>query len=157
MVFALLVLYQIKHFLADYPLQTPYMLGKFSKYPDFVRPLLAHASVHGLFTFAIAMFLVPLPLAALLAVLDAGIHFLVDRVKASPSMLGRFKALSANEMMQIRENFKYYSEYPLSNTTMQTQPQDMAKLRSNRMFWHCLGLDQMAHHLTHYFLIWMML
>lgn len=157
MVFALLIVYQIKHFLADYPLQTPWMLGKFSKYPDFVKPLAAHAAVHAAFTFAIALFFKPLLFALGLALLDAGIHFLVDRVKASPSMLGRFKALSANEMKQIIENDVYYKQYPLSNTTLQTQPQDVAKLKSNRMFWYCLGGDQMAHHLTHYLLIWMML
>lgn len=157
MVFALIVIYQIKHYVADYLLQTPWMLGKFKPWPHFIKPLAAHAGVHAAFTFVIAMFFQP-PLFALgLALLDAGIHFLVDRVKASPNMLGRFKALSANEMKQIIENAQYYKEYPLSNTTMQTQPQDLAKLRSNRIFWHCLGLDQMAHHLTHYLLIWMML
>ena len=38
----LAVIYQVKHFLADYPLQTPYMLQKF-KEQDWETPLAAHA------------------------------------------------------------------------------------------------------------------
>lgn len=157
MVFALLAIYQVKHFLADYPLQGRYMLGKFLPWPHFLRPLLAHAAVHGLFTFAIALTLAS-PLKALaLALFDFGSHFLIDRIKASPNMLGRFKALSANEMRQIMENAEYYKQYPFHNTTVQTQPQDQAKLRSNTLFWWSLGLDQMAHHFTHYVIIWSLL
>ena len=155
--FILLIIYQIKHFLADYPLQGKYMLGKFKPYPDFIKPLLAHAAVHGAFTFAIAICLKPLVIALGLAALDMGIHFLVDRVKASPKMLGRFKAVSANEMRQIMENAEYFKEYPYSNTTKQTQAQDQKKLRDNVLFWWSLGADQMAHHLTHYLIIWCLL
>lgn len=153
----LLIVYQIKHFLADYPLQGKYMLGKFKPGNEWIKPLLAHAAVHGAFTFAIAIFLKPLAIALALATLDMGIHFLVDRVKASPKMLGRFKALSANEMREIMENQKYFKEFPLLNTTIQTKGQDDTKLRNNKLFWWSLGADQMAHHLTHYLIIWCLL
>jgi hypothetical protein len=50
MVWLLLAVYQLKHFVADYPLQTPYMLKKFLPGNDFIKPLSAHAGVHALFT-----------------------------------------------------------------------------------------------------------
>lgn len=88
-VFLLLILFQVKHFVADYPLQTRYMLGKFND-TGWVLPLTAHCSVHAVMTAVIAIFFVS-PLAALiLAILDFSLHFAMDRIKASPKMLGRF-------------------------------------------------------------------
>lgn len=115
--FCLLVAYQLKHLLADYFWQNAYMLGKFAeKAKDWVPPLAAHAGVHALLTFVITVLFVG-PLAALgLAALDFAVHFMVDRLKASPKLGGRYKP---------------------------TQPE----------FWHVLGLDQTAHHLTHYVII----
>lgn len=52
-VFALLIAFQVKHFLADYPLQNRYMLGKFKDGWAFFWPLMAHAAVHGFGTFLI--------------------------------------------------------------------------------------------------------
>lgn len=94
-IFALLILFQFKHFLCDYIWQTSYMLGKF-KESGWVEPLLAHVCVHGAATFTIAFFFVG-GLASglffyciLLMLLDMAIHFAMDRIKASPKMLGRF-------------------------------------------------------------------
>jgi hypothetical protein len=139
-IWILLVAYQVKHFLADYPLQTPYMLRKFLPGWDFVRPLAAHAGTHAGFTFVIALaatFTRPygLPISVGCAALDFTVHFIVDRIKASPQMLGRFKALSAAE-------FKSASA-----------PQ----IRANTYFWWALGWDQAMHHLTHYLIIWILL
>lgn len=156
-IFILLIVYQIKHLLADYPLQGRYMLGKFKGGTDWIMPLLAHVGVHAAFTTVIALFYVPQH-AILLGALDATIHFIMDRIKASPNMLGRFQALSKREMMEVIEHFKYFEQFPLSNTTMQTKPQEVAKVKSNTYFWWSLGLDQMVHHLTHYgiiYIIWM--
>jgi len=86
----LLVIFQGKHFVADYLLQGEYMLGKF-KEVGWVKPLAAHCGVHAGFTFFIASFWVSAPDALLLAVMDFLIHFTMDRVKASPRMWGRFK------------------------------------------------------------------
>jgi hypothetical protein len=120
-VLALLVAYQLKHFLADFPLQGRYMLGKFRPGWDFIPPLLAHAGVHGAFTLLLSWLAGARPIVCCaLAVLDLGVHFGVDRVKASPRLLGRWK------------------------------PDD-------RRFWWVLGADQMAHHLTHYAIIWALL
>jgi hypothetical protein len=119
LVFTLLLIFQAKHFIADYPLQGKYMLGKFKADWSFFLPLLAHAGVHAAFTLAIALYFKP----GLwwLSLVDLVVHFCVDRIKAGPKYLGRFK--------------------------------DMYE----PIFWHCLGLDQMAHHLTHYWFIYMLM
>lgn len=135
MIYLLLVVYQLKHFLADYPLQNKFMLGKFLPWPKFVLPLLSHGAVHAVFTFLIALYFQPWYNALILAILDMTVHCVVDWIKANPSIGGRFKPLTKET-------------YPAAT--------DDQKL-SNTLFWWALGADQMAHHLTHYFLIWMML
>ena len=133
LIFQLLFLFQLKHFLADYPLQTRYMLGKFKKSPWYFKPLLAHVSVHGVFTFIIACAYQMLFWQALvLTLFDMTCHFIMDRVKASPDLLGRFKPLTKET-------------YP------DATPEQLA---SNNYFWWSIGLDQSVHHLTHYVIIW---
>lgn len=74
---------QFKHFIADYPLQGKYMLGKFKPH-GWVLPLAAHCGVHFLFTFAIAYLWTFNGLLALgCGLLDFVVHFIMDRVKAS--------------------------------------------------------------------------
>ena len=121
-IFTLLVLFQLKHFVCDYPLQTQYMLGKMQA-TGWIQPLAAHAAVHAIGTFIItiivfnpAYYLDAVTLAVILAIVDFIVHFMVDRIKASPNLGGRFNP---------------------------TQP----------YFWWALGADQMAHHLTHYLFI----
>jgi hypothetical protein len=118
-IFALLFIYQIKHFVADYPLQGKYMLGKFKPDWGFFGPLLAHSLVHSIFTLFISyIFTKDLYFSIGLGVLDLVIHFVMDRIKAGPKYLGRFKDMMAP------------------------------------YFWWSLGIDQMIHHLTHYYLIY---
>ena len=89
-IFTLLILFQIKHFVCDYPLQTPYMLGKF-KESDWKLPLLAHTGTHASATFVIVMlFTASVTIAVLAAIFDLLVHSVMDRVKASPKMLGRY-------------------------------------------------------------------
>jgi len=122
-IFTLLIAFQFKHFICDYPLQTSYMLGKM-RATNWVLPLTAHAAVHAIGTFTVSyIFLLNLSytldailFASILSVTDFVVHFFVDRLKASPNLGGKFNP---------------------------TQP----------YFWWALGADQMAHHLTHYFLI----
>jgi hypothetical protein len=91
-VFLLLVLFQIKHFLCDYPLQGKFMLGKFKAGWDFLPPLLAHTCVHMLGTLVICASLgVAFDLGVKLIFMDGIIHFFMDRIKAGPKYLGRFK------------------------------------------------------------------
>ena len=112
MLFVLLIAFQLKHFLADYPLQGRYMLGKF-KETGWILPLACHSGIHALFTFSIAVFF-GFEIALGVALLDFVIHFVVDRLKVSFS-----KGVTTQEPK----------------------------------FWWYLGLDQMAHHLTHYAII----
>lgn len=130
-IWILLVVYQIKHFVADYPLQGKFMLRKFLPTPEWILPLLAHASVHAVFTYLIALAVRP-RLALWLALFDASTHFVVDRIKASPDLGGRFK--------------------PLTKQTYSAATPE--QLKSNVYFWWALGADQMAHHLTHYVIIY---
>lgn len=144
-VFALLVIYQIKHFVADYLLQTEWMLGKFKAGWEFVLPLTAHVSVHGALTFWIAVTVTgSFELALSLALIDMVLHFAMDRFKASPRLLGRYKPVSASEYEYIKS---------LSGPAYEVLA---PRLRSNRLFWVSIGLDQAVHHLTHYLLIYLM-
>lgn len=130
--FLLLVIYQAKHFFADFPLQTAYMLGKFKDGWDFLLPLLAHVGVHGLFTLCIVLwFTGNIFLGFSLACFDIAVHFIMDRIKAGKKYLGKFKPLTAKDYLAASEKEK----------------------RHNTYFWWSLGLDQMVHHLTHYAII----
>ena len=117
-VFLLLIIFQLKHFLADFPLQGKYMLGKFKDGTEWILPLLAHVSVHGAFTLGIALIFNSSMWWIFL--IDMIIHFTMDRIKASKNILGRFKI-------------------------------------EDKRFWWSLGFDQAIHHLTHYFLIYLLL
>lgn len=87
--FVLLIVFQIKHFLADFPLQFPYMLRKFRPGWDFVLPLTTHCLVHAFLTLVIVL-CVDYRLWWL-AVGDFVVHFIMDRIKSGPRYLGRFK------------------------------------------------------------------
>ena len=91
-VFVLLVLFQIKHFIADFPLQREYMLRKTQQGWDFLMPLATHCFVHGGLTLAIVLFFAPQ--LWWLALVDFAIHFLMDRIKSGPKYLGRFSDMS---------------------------------------------------------------
>ncbi|SRR6266851_5313326 len=156
--FTLLVLFQVKHFLADYPFQTEYMLGKF-KPRGWFKPLVAHAAVHALGTFLIANYFdATHPLG--LALFDFVIHFTMDRVKASPALLGRWKALSGEEYADVKETIAVTAHvYEGNDTDLRFSPSyryAKQRLRDNKLFWWALGFDQMVHHLTHYAVIFLM-
>lgn len=86
--FTLLIVFHVKHYLADFPLQTKYMLRKVRVGTEWIIPLTVHCLVHAVFTFFICLYYRP-ELWWLLAV-DFLSHFLMDRIKASPNLLGRF-------------------------------------------------------------------
>ena len=109
----LLVVFQIKHFICDYPLQNQYMLGKMQA-NDWIRPLAAHAVTHSVGTGLIALIFAP-DLTLLLIFADFVLHFIVDRLKASPKIGGRFKpdqpyfwwALGADQMTHHIINYVF--------------------------------------------------
>lgn len=119
-IFYLLIIFQFKHFLADFPLQRSYMLKKVSANWDFVIPLATHCFVHAILTLVI---LAVYSLWSLwwLVLLDFVVHFIMDRIKAGPNYLGRFSD------------------------------------KSKASYWNSFGLDQMVHHLTHFYIIWVMI
>lgn len=151
MIWFLLVAFQAKHFLADGPLQGKYMLGKLQAYPKFILPLAAHAGVHAVGTFTIAFFASNILVASYLAALDFVAHFTIDVVKANPSLLGRFKNLSASDFMQLKnERDELVRLEPYGHFEIRRIDE---KVKSNTYFYWALLADQSAHHLTHYFII----
>ena len=87
-IFFFLVLFQIKHFICDFPLQREYMLKKTLAGWEFIPPLALHCAVHAVFTLAIV--LAVNPQLWWLAIFDFGAHFIMDRLKSGPQYLGRF-------------------------------------------------------------------
>lgn len=172
-IFALFIVYQLKHFLADYPLQNSFMLGKFKPNKDFILPLTAHCGVHSFFTLVIASIFITsrgkfdFPFVLFLAALDFVAHFIMDRIKASPELLGKFKPLSPSEYMKAADDAESMSDeiidhlYETGDKDAVSLDQEYTtakqKLRHNKYFWWCLGLDQTVHHLTHYFIIYLLL
>lgn len=86
--FALIIVYQVKHFLADFVFQNVYMLQKSRPGWDFFLPLAIHCSVHAAFSLAIIMWWNPK--YWWLAILDFIVHFVMDRIKAGPRYFGRY-------------------------------------------------------------------
>lgn len=84
----LLILFQVKHFFADFVLQNVWMLQKAKPGWDFVPPLAIHSGVHMLITLIVVLYLNPA--YWWLAVVDFVVHFTMDRIKAGPRYLGRF-------------------------------------------------------------------
>jgi hypothetical protein len=89
LLFCLLVYYQIKHFLADFVFQNVWMLQKSSPDWNFFLPLAIHCGVHAAATLAVVLFVNPT--LWWLCIVDFVVHFAMDRVKAGPRYLGRFK------------------------------------------------------------------
>lgn len=69
-----------KHTIADFVLQTEFMLRKGDR-RNWIGPLLDHAMVHGFFTMLIAL-VAGGPLMFWLGIVDFVIHAIIDRVKA---------------------------------------------------------------------------
>lgn len=75
------VAFFVKHYICDFPLQTPYMLRKGKSGTEWIVPLLSHALMHASFTAVIL--LIWKPQFVVLAVLDLSLHFVIDRIKAT--------------------------------------------------------------------------
>jgi hypothetical protein len=150
--FALLVAFQLKHWVCDYLLQGEYMAGKFRDGWGWILPLASHCAVHAATTFAIVTYAAQdWWLGAVCAGFDFLVHFAMDRIKASPNLMGRWKALSAKEYVQLRGDLANEPKGWCYNTTYYD---DLRRSkRDNRKFWLCLGADQLVHALTHYVII----
>lgn len=112
MIYLLFILFQIKHFLADYVFQNKYMLGKFdNRFTVWFPALCVHAFVHILFTVIILLPFVRFSCKWLL-IFELVSHIVIDIIKASRKLLGRWKpdnkyfwwALGLDQMLH---NFVY--------------------------------------------------
>lgn len=88
LIFVLLVSFQLKHYVADFPLQSGWMLNKRLPGWDFAFPLACHCAVHSTITLTIICLVNPS--LWWLALIDFVVHFLMDRVKSAAHYLGRF-------------------------------------------------------------------
>jgi len=102
------LLFRLKHFMADYLLQTTWMVRGKERSEGWMSALFLHAGVHAGGTTAIAAIFAPSMI--FLGTIDLFLHASIDRAKAS------FRQL---------------------------QPSQPA-------FWWAHGIDQEAHHLTHF-------
>lgn len=89
-VLLMLVCFIVKHFICDFPLQTSYMLQKSKLGWGWILPLLSHSAVHAIASLIILV-LFGKGQYAWLALIELAIHFIIDRVKGHPHLLGRFK------------------------------------------------------------------
>lgn len=80
----LMILFPIKHFLADFPLQSVYMLGKAKKGLAWILPLSTHCFVHAILSLII-IFLIKPKLFWLVGV-EFVAHFVIDRVKVNQKL-----------------------------------------------------------------------
>ncbi|MCB0414407.1 MAG: DUF3307 domain-containing protein [Bdellovibrionales bacterium] len=98
-IFILLILFQLKQFVADFPLQREYMLKKTLPGWEFLAPLSIHCAVHAILTLAIVLMVN----ASLwwLSLVDFACHFIMDRIKSGPRYLGRFNDKSKSSFWNI--------------------------------------------------------
>lgn len=123
------------------------MLQKFRPDWGFFFPLLAHSALHGIMTWTICWFYNPDMMW--LGFVDMAIHFTMDRIKAGPKYLGRYKTITPQE-------FKASMTYLSWEGHEREKKEARKKLKGNKLFWWSLGLDQMVHHLTDIFTIYVL-
>lgn len=154
MVIALMVVYQFKHLICDYLFQGypffPSMNLKFSPDPRIASIALAkHCSTHFIFTFVIAGIVSnSLKMAVGLSVIDFVSHFIMDLIKANPSMLGRYKPMDSATYYDCIQ--KINSDSAAARSEVHTI------MMRNTYFWWSLGLDQTVHHLIHILIVFML-
>ena len=104
-IFILLVAFQIKHLIADYYLQFPYMYENKGKPSNWFAPLYHHALVHAIGTFIIVASVVEESSLILVVafMLDLITHFAIDRWEATqkggPDTSGFWTNLGINQML----------------------------------------------------------
>ena len=74
-----LLLLQLKHFLADFCLQSPEMLADKARYG--ARGGLLHAGLHGIGTVLALVLFAPLAVVLMMGVVDAIVHYHIDWAK----------------------------------------------------------------------------
>jgi hypothetical protein len=92
-VFWLLVMFEIKHFLCDFSLQVSYIQKKFRSGRGWIAYLLSHSLMHAVATACIVLLILKKPFSDTwgLIAIELIIHFVLDCIKASPNILGKWK------------------------------------------------------------------
>ncbi len=105
-VFVLLVLFQFKHFIADYLLQFPYMYenkGIKGNWKQWVLPLVDHSGIHAILTLLIISAATTADIGVKAAAFDFATHFVIDRWKATrgsnPSESKFWRELGIDQML----------------------------------------------------------
>lgn len=147
--FGLLFIFETKHFVVDFLFQNEYHLGKFRK-EGWELPLADHCAHHGIATLAIAL-LVHHSMWWVCLV-DFGIHFIMDRIKASPQLLGRFKPVTGEQYMEFKTIIANCTRMGIPSSPEAVAAQ--CRLADNKKFWWSLGLDQWVHQLTTLLIVW---
>jgi hypothetical protein len=163
LIFVLLAAFNLKHFIADWLWQTDYHQGKAKRGWGFLGPLLSHVSNHFILTTTISAVVLihfdhpaPFGFGMLIGLGDAVVHFIMDRIKAGPKYMGRWKMLTGNEVARAKEMLLKEGDV----TTWAGWLDHLGAsswLRGNQLFWWSLGFDQAIHNLTNYAAIYAVL
>jgi len=109
----LLILLHVKHFLADFPLQTPYMLGKGKSGTDWILPLIAHCLVHA--SLSALIIGIYRPEMIWIVSIEFLAHFIIDRLKVLYKLpVGQWPA-------EVRGQYlaKYYTAFGIDQLAHQ--------------------------------------
>lgn len=82
----------------------------------------------------------------------------MDRIKAGPKYLGRYKTVNKYQLdayLQMEDLIKtrYADDEDMPLMLAELNKERDAALKETPYFWWSLGLDQMVHHLTHYLIV----
>lgn len=146
----LFAVFQLKHFAVDFILQGwPFFNDMYNKSDldpkKWVPALFKHCFLHGIASIVLVI-LVTNKLMVVVGVVDFVVHFVMDRIKSSPKMLGRFKPFSGSKE-------QYMQFINSTNPSVDTE----SVILNNTLFWWSLGFDQMIHQLTYCFLVGLVL
>lgn len=112
----ILILLLIKHYIADFLLQTRWMAEEKGQLKGWLKPLLSHCVIHGFFTYWVIFPFTSDGVAGLCAIIDIAAHFIIDRIKAHPKLGGRWKPADENFWLalgadQLAHNLTYAAIY----------------------------------------------
>lgn len=109
----MMILFPIKHFLADFPLQNLYMLGKAKQGLAWILPLSAHCSVHSALSLCIILLINPR--LFWLVGLEFMAHFVIDRIKVCQKLpIGPWSPESKGKYLS-----KYYFDFGMDQLAHQ--------------------------------------
>jgi hypothetical protein len=145
-VYIVIALFALKHFLASYPLQCSYTVKGLGS-SGWFKPMLARCSIQSACTALLALGYwmktgAGINVTLLVAVmgLDFVSHFLIDRMKVSPEFLGRYQVASPQELAQMAVDYQ--------SKDIAVVKAAQAESDSNKYFWWCDGLCHLLYGLV---------